>query len=121
MPLTEQTDGMLDARLLGLMREDAYLVSASDAAVLDQKALADIVRESRIAGAAIDVFESHPVSPQNPLLGLENVILSPHIGGATVETIRRHSEMMASDLLRFAGGEMPVHIVNREAWNGANG
>lgn len=115
-PLTVETEGMLDARMLGMMRQNAYLVSASDAAVLDRNALADALRERRIAGAALDVFESHPASPQNPLLALDNVILSPHIGGATVETVRRHSQMMTSDILRFMRGEMPVNIVNRDAW-----
>ncbi len=118
-PLTDETDGMLDSRLIGLMHTGAFLVSASDANVLDQHALVEALGEGRIAGAALDVFESHPVSPQNPLLSLDNVILSPHIGGATVETVRRHSQMMTSDILRFIKGEMPVNIVNREAWREA--
>ena len=115
-PLTEETEGMLDRDMLGLMKKTAYLVSAADASVINQRALADSLREGRIAGAALDVFESHPVSPQNPLLSLDNVILSPHIGGATMETVRRHSQMMASDMLRFRRGEMPVNIVNRKVW-----
>lgn len=116
-PLTDETEGMLDSRMIGLMQPGAFLVSASDANVLDQHALAEALGDGRIAGAALDVFESHPVSPQNPLLSLENVILSPHIGGATAETARRHSQMMTSDILRFIRGEMPVNIVNREAWS----
>ena len=117
-PLTAETEGMLDSRRLALMHPGAFLVSASDANMLDQHALAGLLSDGRIAGAALDVFESHPVSPQNPLLSLDNVILSPHIGGATVETVRRHSQMMTSDILRFLRGEMPVNIVNREAWPG---
>ena len=118
VPLTAETEGMLDSRMIGLMHAGAFLVSASDANVLDQLALAEALGAGRIAGAALDVFESHPVSPQNPLLALDNVILSPHIGGATVETVRRHSEMMTSDLLRFVAGEMPLNIVDRDAWAG---
>lgn len=116
-PLTAETDGMLDSRMIGLMRADAFLVSASDANVLDQHALVEALGDGRIAGAALDVFESHPVSPQNPLLSLDNVILSPHIGGTTVETVRRHSQMMTSDILRFIRGKMPVNLVNREVWS----
>ncbi len=116
-PLTAETEGMLDSRLIGLMHNGAFLVCASDANVLDQHALAEALGDGRIAGAALDVFESHPVSPQNPLLTLDNMILSPHIGGATVETVRRHSQMMTSDILRFIMGEMPVNIVNRQAWS----
>ena len=107
---------MFNARTLGLMPSHSYLVCASDAGVLDQSALADTLRKRRIAGAALDVFESHPVSPQNPLLALDNVVLSPHIGGATMETVRRHSQMIASDLLRFTQGEMPTNLVNRDVW-----
>ena len=114
VPLNDETDGMLNAEMLGLMRPHAYLVSASDAAVFDQEALVAALRERRIAGAALDVFESHPVSPQNPLLAMDNVILSPHIGGATSETIQRHSQMMTDDILRFARGEKPVNLVNRD-------
>ena len=116
VPMTEETDGMLNVDMLGLMRPHAYLVSASDAAVFDQEALVDALRERRIAGAAMDVFESHPVSPQNPLLAMDNVILSPHIGGATSETIQRHSQMMTDDILRFVRGEKPVNLVNRDVW-----
>ena len=116
VPLTEETDGMLNADMLGLMRPNAYLVSASDASVFDQEALVAALRARRIAGAAVDVFESHPVSPQNPLLAMENAILSPHIGGATGETIQRHSRMMTDDILRFVRGEKPANLVNRDVW-----
>ena len=119
VPLTAETEGMLSAEVIGLMQSHSYLVSASDAGVLDVSALAEALEERRIAGAAIDVFESHPVSPQNPLLAPDNVIFSPHIGGATDETIRRHSKMMTGDLLRFLRGEIPVNIVNRDAWQRA--
>ena len=116
VPLTEETDGMLNADMLGLMRPNAYLVSASDASVFDQAALVAALRARRIAGAAVDVFESHPVSPQNPLLAMDNAILSPHIGGATGETIQRHSRMMTDDILRFVRGEKPANLVNRDVW-----
>ena len=116
VPLTEETDGMLNADMLGLMRPNAYLVSASDASVFDQEALVAALRARRIAGAAVDVFESHPVSPQNPLLAMDNAILSPHIGGATGETIQRHSRMMTDDILRFVRGEKPANLVNRDVW-----
>ena len=72
------------------------------------------LRDRRIAGAAFDVFESHPVSPQNPLLALDNVVLSPHLGGATAETIERHSEMITDDILSFLDGQRPKNLVNPE-------
>jgi D-3-phosphoglycerate dehydrogenase len=63
------------------------------------------------------VFETHPIEPGHPVLGLENVVLTPHIGGATGETVERHSEMMAEDLGRFFAGSKPVHLVNPGVWD----
>ena len=84
--------------------------------MIDQAALVHALTTKRIAGAAFDVFESHPIAPDNPLLKLDNVILTPHLGGATVETIQRHSKMMTDDILRFARGERPLNLVNPEVW-----
>ena len=116
VPLTPETEGMLDSRMLVLMRESAYLVSCSDAAVIEQGALIDALAEGRIAGAALDVFETHPIAPESSLLELDNVLLSPHLGGATRETVERHSRMMADDVLRFVKGQRPVNLVNPDAW-----
>lgn len=115
-PLTPETEGLLDARRLGLMKPTAYLVNTSAAAIVRQEALVEALRGRRIAGAALDVFESHPLPPGSPLLGLDNVVLTPHIGGATAETIERHSEMMSEDILRFVRGERPLRLVNPEVW-----
>ena len=116
VPATPETEGLIDARRLSLMRTTAYLVNASDPSVADQAALVGVLRQRRINGAAFDVFDSHPVSPTNPLLELDNVVLSPHLGGATEETIGRHSQLMTDDILRFLKGRRPRHLVNEEAW-----
>ena len=116
-PATEGTRGMIDARRLGLMKPTAYLVSLSDAAIVDEQALVPALSERRIAGAALDVFETQPISPDSPLLGLDNVVLTPHLGGATEETVERHSAMMADDVLRWLDGERPERLVNPEAWS----
>jgi phosphoglycerate dehydrogenase-like enzyme len=114
VPATAETEGLLDEGRLALMKPTAYLVNVSDASVVEQEPLVNALRDRRIAGAAFDVFESHPVSPQNPLLALDNVVLSPHLGGATVETIERHSEMIADDILSFLDGQKPKNLVNPE-------
>ena len=119
-PLTQETEGLIDAQRLALMKPTAYLVNLSAAAIVSQEALVAALREKRIAGAAMDVFESHPVAPDSPLLELDDALLTPHLGGATAETVERHSKMMADDILRFLDGERPRNLVNREAW-GANG
>ena len=116
VPPTEQTEGLLDSRRIALMKPVAYLINATAPSVLDQDALVDALRERRIAGAAFDVFETHPVAPHNPLLALDNVVLSPHLGGATQETVERHSRMIADDILRFLRGERPQNLVNPDVW-----
>ena len=117
VPTTPQTVGMIDAETIDCMKPTAFLVNCSDAEVIDQAALVHALRTVQIAGAALDVFETHPIAPDNPLLHLDNVILTPHLGGATVETIQRHSKMMTDDILRFARGDRPVNLVNPEVWD----
>lgn len=117
VPLTEETEAMLDSRRLALMKPSAFLINATDASVVDQDALVEALRYKRIGGAALDVFETHPIAPHNPLLTLDNVVLTPHLGGATEETIERHSQMMTNDILRFLQGERPDNMVNPEVWD----
>ena len=117
VPTTPQTVGMIDAEAIDCMKPTAFLVNCSDAEVIDQTALVHALRTGRIAGAALDVFETHPIAPDNPLIQLDNVVLTPHLGGATVETIQRHSKMMTNDILRFLRGDRPVNLVNPEVWD----
>ena len=116
VPETPETTPLLDDRRLGLMRPSAYLVNVTAPAVVEQTALATALREGRLAGAAMDVHESHPIPPNSPFLGLPNVILTPHIGGATTETVARHSQMVVEDLQRFLKGKRPQHLANPEVW-----
>jgi D-3-phosphoglycerate dehydrogenase len=97
------------------MKPEAYLVNTGAAPALDHDALVDALRERRIAGAALDVFPGHPLPPTSPLLTLDNVVLTPHIGGSTEETVERHSRMIAGDIERFFAGKRPRHVVNPEA------
>jgi D-3-phosphoglycerate dehydrogenase len=116
-PLTDETEGVIGEARLALMKRSAYLVNLSDAAIVKEAALVSALQSGRLAGAAVDVYETHPVAPRNPLLSLDNVVLTPHIGGATEETITRHSAMMAHDILRWIAGERPKHLVNPAAWH----
>lgn len=109
LPLTGSTTGLISARLLDQMKPTAFLINTAAAAVVDYAALGERLRSGRLAGAALDVFEGHPLPPSSPLLGLQNVILTPHIGGATEETVERHSRMIAGDILRFLDGQPPRH------------
>ena len=116
VPLTQETEGMLNSERIGMMKPTAFLVNASDTGVFEGNSLEDALKRKIIAGAAFDVFESHPISPQSPLMALENVVLTPHIGGATEETVERHSHMMADDIFRFLNNEIPVNLVNPDVW-----
>ena len=115
-PLPSETEVLIDSRGLSLMKPTAYLVNLSDARIVDRGGLVDALESKAIAGAALDVFETHPIAPDHPLLGLDNVILTPHVGGATEETIRRYSKMMTDDILRFLDGERPLNLVNPDVW-----
>jgi D-3-phosphoglycerate dehydrogenase len=115
-PSTPDTSELLNARRINLIRTSAYLITASGISIAEQDALFDALRNDHIAGAAIDVFETHPIAPDNPLLSLDNVILTPHIGGATEETIQRHSRIMVGDILRFISGKRPINLVNPDVW-----
>ena len=115
-PLNAETEGLIDSRGLALMKPTAFLVNLSDARIVDRDGLAAALQSRAIAGAAIDVFETHPIAPDHPLLALDNVILTPHLGGATEETIGRYSRMMAGDIVRFLDGVRPVNLVNPAVW-----
>ena len=115
-PVSAETEGLIGPRRLALMKPTAYIVNLSGARIVDGDGLTAALANGTIAGAALDVFETQPIAPDHPLLALDNVILTPHVGGATDETIGRHSEMMASDILRFLDGARPVNLVNPAAW-----
>ena len=117
VPHTPETQGTVTAEHIASMKPTSFFLNLSDPSVVDQDALVSALRGHRIAGAALDVFETHPIAPDSPYLGLDNVILTPHIGGATQETIERHSEMMTDDILRFLDGHRPLNLVNPEVWN----
>lgn len=85
IPLTDETANLLDRGRLQLLKPNAVVVNAARGGVVDEEALAEALREGRIAGAALDVFATEPLHPDSPLRGLDNVVLTPHIGAATRE------------------------------------
>ncbi|MBN2627550.1 MAG: D-glycerate dehydrogenase [Spirochaetales bacterium] len=85
-PLTEETRGMIGRREFSLMKRTAFFINASRGQTVDEAAMIEALQNGTIAGAGLDVFEQEPVSPENPLLKLGNVVLLPHIGSATDRT-----------------------------------
>jgi D-3-phosphoglycerate dehydrogenase len=114
--LSPETANLVDARRLGMMKPTAFLVNTARWEIVQADALLAALRQKRIAGAAFDVYETHPVPRQSPPPGLDNVILTPHLGGATDGTIARQSRMMVEDIERFLRGERPVNLVNPGVW-----
>ena len=115
-PLTPETTGMIGEAQLGLLRPEAVLVNTARAAVVDEAALVAALVEGRIAGAALDVFWTEPLPPDHPLLGMDNVTLTPHLAGAADDVVTRHSAMIADDVARLLAGRRPVHLANPEVW-----
>jgi glyoxylate reductase len=114
MALNDETRAMIGAGELALMKRDAVLINTARGGVVDQEALLQALREDRIGGAGLDVFASEPLAPDHPLLSLDNVIVAPHLGSATVETRTRMSDLAVDNLLAFFRGELPPCPVNRE-------
>lgn len=114
LPENEATHHLVDAKFLGQMRSGAYLINTGGGSSVDTAALAEALDARAIAGAALDVFETQPLPVSSPLFTAPNVILTPHIGGATAETIERHSRMMTSEIERVLDGKPPRHVANPE-------
>jgi D-3-phosphoglycerate dehydrogenase len=114
IPLSPVTEKMIGARELGWMKPSAYLINASRGGVIDEAALIQCLREKRIAGAGLDVFAQEPPEKENPLKELDNVILTPHIGGLTLECGIKVSVLAAQAAVDVIQGRKPNGIVNPE-------
>ena len=114
VPDAAATGTLVDAAFLARMRRDACLINTSGGSVVDPIALVAALESGAIAGAALDVFAGQPLPRSSPLLSAPNLILTPHIGGATAETIERHSRMMADEILRMVAGKPLRYVVNPE-------
>jgi phosphoglycerate dehydrogenase-like enzyme len=112
--LTDATRGLLSRDRLALMRPSAYLINVARGELIDQAALTEALRERRIAGAGLDVFEHEPLPPDDALVGLDNVILTPHWLASTSDVWEATGRATAEGVLRAARGEVPANVVNKE-------
>ncbi len=112
--LTPETRGLIGRRELGLMKESAILINTGRGPLVDQKALYKALQSGRIAGAALDVTDPEPMSSNDPLLALDNVVVAPHIASASVATRGRMAMLAAENLLAALGGRIPKDTTNRE-------
>ena len=111
VPLTDETRGLIGERALWLMKPTATLINIARGAVVDTDALARALADGRIAAAALDVTEPEPLPRDHPLLSLPQVVITPHLGSATVETRRRMAELSVENLLAGLRGEPLPHPV----------
>ncbi len=113
-PLGPETHHIVNAATLALMKPTAYVINTSRGGMVDAKALADACKAHRIAGAAIDVFDVEPPPQDHPLFGIDNVILTPHLGWASVESGDQIRKSILDDILSFSKGQPARNIVNKD-------
>ena len=112
LPLSTSTHHFVNGDLLSRMKSSAVLINVSRGPVVDEAALLEALQAGRIAGAGLDVFEQEPVTPDNPLVNLPNVLWLPHAGGSSDEGIRRVGEGSAEQMAWLAQGYWPRHVAN---------
>lgn len=112
--LTQETAGMIREEHFAAMKPTAFFVNLARGGIVDEDALFKALKEGRIAGAALDVVQHDPAQSDNRFLTLDNVVLTPHIGGNTHDTIRRQSIMVAEDIREILRGGKPKNVLNPE-------
>ncbi|GJF11194.1 glyoxylate reductase [Mycolicibacterium cyprinidarum] len=113
LPLTEHTAGLLDRDALSRMKRGAVLVNTARGPIIDEDALVDALRSGHLAAAGLDVFAVEPVPTGNPLLGLDNVVLTPHVSWYTADTMRRYLELAVDNCARLRDGQDLANLVNQ--------
>ncbi len=111
-PLTPETYHLVNRERIALMKSTAVLINTSRGPVVDEAALIEALQEGRIAGAGLDVFEEEPVDPGNPLLGMDNVVVTPHSAGTTWNTWFRRAEFAYQNIERVWAGQPPLAVVS---------
>ena len=113
--LTPETKGLIDAAALQTMKETAFLIDVSRGAIIDEDALIRAIDENQIAGAGFDVFDHEPLTPDYPLLGRDNVILTPHLAWWTKEAFERVERDTLDAVLDILASRAPKHLKNPKA------
>ena len=113
-PLNSDTENMIGKKELDLMKQSACLINVARAPIVNRDALLDSLKEKRIAGAAFDVFWKEPAKQNDPMLQLDNFLLTPHIAGWTYEAIDSISDIMRINIERMIRGQIPLTLVNRD-------
>jgi phosphoglycerate dehydrogenase-like enzyme len=115
VPQTDETRAMIGARELGLLPAGAVLVNVARGAVVDEDALIDALRCNSLRGAGLDVFAREPLAAESPLWGLPNVLVTPHVSGASHRFWRRQTDLITQNIRRYAAGEPLLNTVDKNA------
>lgn len=111
-PLTTETRHLLNAERLALLKPSAFVINTARGALIDQDALADALEAGALAGAGLDVFDPEPPTPALRLLKAPNVVLSPHVGGVTRETVLRIALAAVENAAGYLTGRSPSDVVS---------
>lgn len=111
-PDTPENYGLINAERIRAMKPGAYFLNLARAAIVDDDALYAALRDGHLAGGALDVFADEPVRPENRYVQLPNVLVAPHLGGATRDVVRHQTEMIVDGIEAWLRGERPRHLVN---------
>ncbi|MCK8656979.1 2-hydroxyacid dehydrogenase [Pseudomonas umsongensis] len=118
LPLTAETEGLIGADQFAQMRPETFFINISRGKVVDEAALIEALRAGQIRAAGLDVFEREPLNLDSPLLQMNNVVATPHMGSATHETREAMARCAVDNLLAALAGERPKNLVNGAAWRG---
>lgn len=113
VPLTDLSRGWVTAKELGLMKPTSYLINTSRGPIVEQDALIHALKNGVIAGAALDVYDEEPLPPHHPLLALDNVLLTPHLGYCTGSTLRQFYVVSVENLQAWLNGS-PINVLNED-------
>jgi phosphoglycerate dehydrogenase-like enzyme len=116
IPLNEKTRGVVDGKLLSAMKPSAFLINTARGGIVNSDDLYGALSRGAISGAGLDVFDPEPPEADSPLLALPNVLVTPHVGGTTVETNFITATTVARNVLRALAGERPAHVGNPEVY-----
>lgn len=113
MVLNNETRGLFDRKLFERMKPTAFVINVARGPVVNEADLSQALNSGRIAGAGLDVFAKEPADSTNPLIGMENVFATPHIGGVTRRNVESMARVVAENIVRIKEGKKPLHCVNQ--------